>query len=303
MTFRHLNIFITVCEAGGITKAAVRLAISQPSVSQAVRELEEHYETRLFERLGRRLLLTDAGRVCLIHAKQIMKSIDDAAASVKERNHPSTIRIGATVTIGTYLLPGLRALANSTLYPVVENTARIERLLLDGALDLGLVEGETRSPYLTRRPFYKDRLVIVCGPGNRLASRVRRARELEGRGFYIREEGSGSRELFAFGMRQRGVSYRIAGEINNTEALKNLAHTDDENLAVISALAVDQTVTVIDVVDLDLERSFDIVHHKDKIITQPISELMNALTGFGRTVRAEHPRRPASPFKVQRSQG
>ena len=104
-------------------------------------------------------------------------------------------------------------------------------------------------------------------------------------------------------MRQRGVSYRIAGEINNTEALKNLARTDDENLAVISALAVDQTVTVIDVVDLDLERSFDIVHHKDKIITQPISQLMNALTVFGRTVRAEHPRRPASAFKVQRSQG
>jgi DNA-binding transcriptional LysR family regulator len=282
MTFRHLTIFITVCDAGGVTRAAERLSISQPSVSQAVRELEEHYQTPLFERLGRRLVLTDAGRVCLVHAKQIMKSLDDAASSVKERSSSSLIRIGATVTIGTYLLPALRTLTKSTLYPVVENTARIERLLLDGALDLGLVEGETSSPYLTRRPFYKDRLVIVCAPGNSLASRTRKARDLEGRGFYIREPGSGSRELFTMGMRRRGVSYRIAGEINNTEALRNFAHSDTENLAVISALAVDKSVRTVDVTDLNLERSFDIVYHKDKLISQGIREFMSSLVQFAK---------------------
>jgi DNA-binding transcriptional LysR family regulator len=277
MTFRHLTIFITVCETGGMTKAAMRLAISQPSVSQAVRELEQQYGTPIFERLGRRLVLTEAGTTCLVHAKQIMKSLEDMAASVSERRRSSLIRIGATVTIGTYLLPGLRSLTSSTLYPVVENTTRIERLLLDGALDLALVEGETSSPYLERRPFYKDRLVIVCGAGNSLAARPRRARELEGRAFYIREEGSGSRELFAQGMRRRGVSYRIAGEINNTEGLKNFARADKENLAVISALAVDGNVTVLDVSDLDLQRSFDIVYHKDKVITPHIQEFMDAL--------------------------
>ncbi len=283
MTFRHFTIFVTVCEAGGMTKAALRLSISQPSVSQAVRELEEHYGTPLFNRLGRRLFLTDAGKVCLMHAKQILKSLDDAAASVKEKGHSTLIRVGATITIGTYLLPRLRSLTRSTLYPVVENTARIERLLLDGGVDLGLVEGETSSPYLMRRPFYKDRLAIVCSPGNNLASRAREARELDGRGFYIRERGSGSRELFTVGMRKRGVSYRIVGEINNTEALRNFAHADAENLAVISALAVDESVRVVDVIDLNLERSFDIVYHKDKVISQSIRELVNSLARFTKT--------------------
>ncbi len=170
MTFRHFQIFIAVCKAGSMTKAAESLGISQPSVSQAVRELERHYGTPLFERLGKRLFLSDAGTTCLVFAKQIMKSRDELAASVRDKGRPPVIRIGATVTIGTYLLPKLRSLASTALYPIVENTERIERLLLEGALDLGLVEGETHSPYLTRRPFYKDRLVIICGPGNSLAS-------------------------------------------------------------------------------------------------------------------------------------
>lgn len=84
MTFRHFTIFVTVCEAGSMTKAAPRLAISQPSVSQAVRELEEHYGIPLFDRLGKRLVLTDAGTLCLMHARQILKSLHDATASVKE---------------------------------------------------------------------------------------------------------------------------------------------------------------------------------------------------------------------------
>jgi LysR family transcriptional regulator, transcriptional activator of the cysJI operon len=283
MTLRHFTIFVTVCEAGSMTKAALRLAISQPSVSQAVREMEEHYGIPLFDRLGKRLVLTDAGTVCLMHSRQILKSLDDAAASIKEKGHSNLIRVGATVTIGTYLLPVFQTLTSSALYPVVENTARIERLLLDGALDLGLVEGETSSPHLMRRPFYRDRLVIVCAPDNRLASRARKARELDGRGFYIRELGSGSRELFTMGMRKRGVTYHIAGEINNTEALKNFAHSDTENLAVISALAVDKSIKVIDVSDLNLERSFDIVYHKDRVITASIREFMRSLASFAKT--------------------
>ncbi len=84
-------------------------------------------------------------------------------------------------------------------------------------------------------------------------------------------------------MRKRRVSYRIAGEINNTEALKNFARSDHKSLAVISALAVDDNVAVLDVADLDLGRSFDIVHHKDKIITEPLKKLMDALALFGKT--------------------
>jgi DNA-binding transcriptional LysR family regulator len=280
MTFRHFGIFVAVCETGSMTKAALKLSISQPSVSQAVRELEESYGTALFERLGKSLVVTEAGELCLGYARQMLKSRDDLAESIREKRLSGPIRVGATVTVGTYLLPMIVSLSKRTIYPVVENTARIEKLLLEGALDLGLVEGETSSPALERRHFYKDRLVIVCSPENPACQKRLTPRELKGRGFYIREEGSGSRELFAFAMKRKSLPYRIAGELNNTEALKNFARVDKENFSVISVLAVDESVRVIEIPGLDLERDFDIVYHKDKTMNEALLELISCLEGL-----------------------
>jgi DNA-binding transcriptional LysR family regulator len=277
MTFRHLDIFVAVYDSGSMTKAAERFAISQPSVSQAIKELEEGYGTSLFERLGKRLVPTEAGELCLGYAKRILGSRDELSDAMRGKALYGPIRLGATVTIGTYLLPSIIALSTRSIFPVVENTARIEHLLLEGALDLALIEGETSSPFLVRRRFYKDRLVIVCSPDNPAWKRKATPRDFSGRGFYIREEGSGSRELFTSAMKKKGIAYRIAGELNNTEALKNLAHADAENFAVISALAVDECVRVLEVPGLDLERGFDIVHHRDKEMSEALIELRSRI--------------------------
>jgi LysR family transcriptional regulator, transcriptional activator of the cysJI operon len=277
MTFRHFSIFIAVCETGSMTKAALKLSISQPSVSQAVKELEDGYGTVLFERLGKRLIVTETGELCLGYARQILKSRDDLAESIREKGLNAPLRVGATVTVGTYLLPRIAMLSGLRLHPVVENTARIERLLLEGALDIGLVEGETSSPALLRRHFYKDRLVIVCSPENPACEGKLAARDLQGREFYIREEGSGSRELFAFAMKRKGIRYAIAGELNNTEALKNFAHADKERFSVISELAVDDSIRVVDVPGLDLARHFDVVYHKDKVMSPALREMIACL--------------------------
>jgi DNA-binding transcriptional LysR family regulator len=281
MTFRHFSIFVAVCDSGSMTGAAQRLSISQPSVSQAIKELEDCYGTALFERLGKSLVLTAAGGLCLDYARRILRSRDELSEAMRGVENSAPIRVGATVTIGTYLLPRLGAAALRRIYPIVENTAHIERLLLDGSLDLGLVEGETSSPSLERRPFYRDRLVIVCSPKHPCAGRRLSARELKGHGFYIREKGSGSRDLFEFAMRRKGLPFRIAGEISNTEALKNFAHYDRENFAVISALAIDERVRVLEVPGLELGRDFDIVRHKDKALSQPMRDLIAGLEGLG----------------------
>lgn len=297
MTFRHFSIFVAVCETGSMTKASLKLAISQPSVSQAVKELEDNFGTALFERLGKRLVLTDAGELCLGYARQILKSRDDLADSIREKGVSGPIRVGATVTIGTYLLPRISQLSNRPLYPVVENTARIERLLLEGSLDIGLVEGETSSPALLRKPFFKDRLVIACSPDNPLCKGRLNPRDLKGRGFYIRETGSGSRELFAFAMKRKGLPFKIVGELNNTEALKNFARVDKENFSVISALAVDEGVKVVDVPGLDLERNFDIVYHKDKALSEALRELIACLEGISKGPSARGGKKKGFPGK------
>lgn len=280
MTFRHFSIFVAVCDSGSMTKAALQLSISQPSVSQAIRELEEGYGTALFERLGKRLVVTRAGEICLDYARRILRSRDELAEAMRGEGSSAPLRVGATVTIGTYLLPKISALSARRLYPVVENTACIERLLLEGSLDLGLVEGETSSPALERRRFYQDRLVVVCSPDNPCAGRRLSRRDLAGHGFYIREKGSGSRDLFESAMRRKGIAFRIAGEINNTEALKNFARLDSQNFAVVSALSVDDSICVLEIPGLSLERGFDVVRHKDKAISQPMRDLISSLEGL-----------------------
>jgi LysR family transcriptional regulator, transcriptional activator of the cysJI operon len=277
MTFRHLQILVTVYGMGSMTKAALRLSISQPSVSQAIRELEEEFGCTLFERLGKRLVPTEAGELCLGYAKRLLKTREELSEAMRGASVTGPIRLGATVTIGTYLLQGIVGLSERPVFPVVENTSRIERLLLEGDLDLALVEGETSSPFLLRKRFYLDHLKIVCSPENPAWKRKATPRDLRGRGFYIREEGSGSRELFVGAMRKKGIPFRVAGELNNTEALKNIVRVDKEGFAVISELAVDASLRVIEIPGLNLERSFDIVYHKDKRMGGDLVDLIDRI--------------------------
>jgi Transcriptional regulator len=280
MTFRHFEIFVAVCDHSSMTAAAEALAISQPSASQAVRELEEDCGAALFERLGRRLVLTEAGGLCLDYARRMLALRLEMGERVREKGETAALRVGATVTIGSYLLPRILAASKRPVYPIVDNTAGIERRLLEGSLDLGLVEGAVSSPRLARRRFYEDRLAIVCSPRNPAWKSRPTPRELRGRSYYIREEGSGSRELFESAMRRKGLEYGIAGEINNTEALKNFARYDKDRFAVISALALDDTVREVRIAGLALERSFDIVYHKDKAISGALSEFIACVDGF-----------------------
>jgi LysR family transcriptional regulator, transcriptional activator of the cysJI operon len=277
MTFRHLQILATVHDARSMTKAAERLSISQPSVSQAIRELEEEFGSALFERLGKRLIATESGELCLGYAKRLLETREALSEAMRGASVSGPIRLGATVTIGTYLLPIIVGLSGRPVFPVVENTTRIERFLLEGDLDLALVEGETSSPFLVRKRFFRDHLKIVCSPENPIWRRRVTPRDLRGRGFYIREEGSGSRELFVGAMRKKGIPFKVAGELNNTEALKNIVRVDREGFAVISELAVDASLRVLEMPGLNLGRDFDIVYHKDKRMIGDLADLVDRI--------------------------
>ena len=107
MTIRHLKIFIAVAETGKMSLAAKRLYVTQPTVSQAIRELEEHYETRLFDRLSKRLYITEPGEHLLKMAKAAVHSFDEVERQMQSETKTEHFRIGVTVTIGSCMLPAL----------------------------------------------------------------------------------------------------------------------------------------------------------------------------------------------------
>lgn len=168
MTIRHLKIFLAVAEYKTMSAAAEKLYISQPTVSQAIRELEEHYHGLLFERLGKKLYLTEMGKILLTRSRDLVQEFQRLDDSMVEQGKKMMLRLGSTLTVGTCLTPEI-ILHLEEKFPGIEvrsyvsNTQEIEEKLLKSELDAAVVEGEVQSPDLVVLPIVEDMLVLVCG--------------------------------------------------------------------------------------------------------------------------------------------
>ena len=167
MTLRHLRIFVAVCETGSMTAAASQLFIAQPSISLAVSEMEEYYGVKLFDRISRKLYLTENGRRALQYARHIIDLLDEMEQGVKDLDTVGQLRVGTSITIGTYLLPHyVRQLKER--YPSVKveafigNSGCIEQRILDNEIDIGIIEGVAHSSYICSESFPGDRLAFIC---------------------------------------------------------------------------------------------------------------------------------------------
>ena len=169
MTLRHLRIFVAVYQERSITRAADRLHLAQPSVSLAIRELEENYKIRLFERFSRRLFITEQGEQLYDYALHIISLFDEMEEKIPAWKQSATLRIGSSVTIGNFLLPALiqqytRELPSVNPKVTINNSGFIEDAVLDNRLDFALIEGNTQHPNIVSEPFLEDRICFICSP-------------------------------------------------------------------------------------------------------------------------------------------
>lgn len=281
MTFRHLEIFITVAETLNMSESAEKLFIAQPSVSQSVAELERHLKTRLFERLGRRLYLTSKGSEFLSYARHIMTLARDAESHMSKDKMGGTLRIGGTMSVATSVLCTLVkdfSTAHLQVRPAltVANTASLEKELLDDTIDIALIEGTVKSSHLAVFPVMDDELLIVTSADHKLAQKksVSKA-ELQGQSFFIREEGSGTRQLFESVMSTHEIEYDLAGILNNAEAIKH-AVAAGLGLSVLSKATIHKEIArgelaALKIKGMSFNRHFSLIYHKNKYIT-PILE-------------------------------
>lgn len=285
MNPRHLKIFLVVYEHRNMTHAARALYLSQPSVSQVISELEEHYHVRLFERMNRRLFPTPAGEQLAVRAREILSLLDQTQQELSDLGGGSSLRIGVSLTIGTHILPGLisnfsQRMPGVEVFSLVDNTHAVEQLLLENRIDLGLVEGLVQSPDILERPISEDQLVIVAAPAHPLSSKKNvTLADLENGRFIIREEGSGTRATFENAMQAAGVTWQIAGVYNNIDAIKQAAQSN-LGLAIVPRISIEKElrqgrVRLIKVQGLSLSRKFSFIFHRQKQITQIMQTLMD----------------------------
>ncbi len=281
MTLRHFQIFLHVCDEDGMTRAAEKMHISQPSVSQAIKEMEDYYQVRLFERLGKRLFLTSAGQELMHYARHAISLTSQAETALRGFSSHSPLRIGATLSIGeSVFIPLLsrlkEKLPRQPIFSRIHNTATLEQYLLQDELDIALVEGTVKSTYLREIPFMDDELLLVSAPGGKAKLSPQ---ELANYAFILREEGSGTRNLFEDVMRAHQLSPKIAGVYNNSASIKQ---------AVISGLGItalsrrlvekeirDGSLIELTVPDIRFKRNFRLVHHTNKYITPTLQLFMD----------------------------
>lgn len=284
MTLRHFRIFVTVCDAMNMTLAAEKLFISQSAVSQAIFELEDFYKTRLFERLSRRLYLTQSGTRLLPYARHILKMTEEVEKEMRVLAEEPVIRIGASVTVGGYFLPKIVSAyqqeSKTTLFVVEDNTSEIERLLLKDEVDIGIVEGDLKSADLISEAFLEDELVLISGQGHPFFHQpIVKPQQLEKEAFLVREQGSGTRQLFERVMALHGVQWKLAWTCNNTDTIKN-GVAEGVGISVISKRAVENEIRngelhLSTIEGMSFCRSFKIVYHKNKFLSLPLKSLMD----------------------------
>jgi DNA-binding transcriptional LysR family regulator len=277
-----MRIFVEVYHCGSMTRAAENLYMAQPAVSRAIADLEAYYGTKFFERISRRLVVTEAGKAYYSNVTQILGMMDRLDLHMKNIDNVGVIRLGSSITIGTKLLPDL-VVRFSKQYPdikikaVIENSARIEALVLDNRLDLGIIEGSTHYDQISYEDFRLDRMAFICSKNHKFANREIKMAALEGSDFLLREEGSAGREQFEF-LRSRGnFNVNTLWESASTKAIISGVEKGI-GLSLLPELLVEDAIhggeiASFTVKDLVMERHFKVMYHKNKYFTPALTYL------------------------------
>ena len=282
LTLRQLQIFLAVAQEGSTTAASNMVALSQSATSASLNELETLLGIQLFDRVGKRLLINDNGRLMLSQARQIL----DAAMTIEQQFTTSMaitgggMRIGASTTIGSYLLPTMLAGSihrGADSYPriTIANTADITTAVSNFEVDIGLIEGPSHRSDLEVEPWIQDELIIVAAPTHALivskpAGKVS-LKSLRGAGWLMREAGSGTREAVEYALLPHLHEVRTVCEFSNSEAIKYAA-AEGLGLACLSRCVVKDMIEMGRLVEVrtvlpELSRQFYLVRSKYKILS------------------------------------
>jgi len=230
LTLRQVEIFCAVAQSGSTVAAAQAVSLSQSATSAALQQLERALGSQLFERVGRQLVLNDAGRALLPQALGLLEQARaiEQAFVVQGCGLPVRLRLAASTTIGSYVLPPvLAALARSHPQVAVDlqiaNTAEVAEAVLALEVDLALIEGASHWPGLEVQPWLRDELVIVSAPHDPLASLAAgqplASDALRGARWLLREAGSGTREMVEHALLPHLHQLHAAATLGSSEAI------------------------------------------------------------------------------------
>ncbi len=289
MADRRLQVFHTVARLLSFTKAAESLHMTQPAVTFQVRQLEEYFNTRLFDRTHNRISLTDAGKRVFEYADEIFDLYAKMENAVRDMTGEISgiLIIGASTTIAEYMLPALlgdfkRKYPDINVHLKVSNSDGIVSMVENNDIDLGVVESAVMNKNLVVENCRHDRLVAIVPPQHSLASEQKvQLKDLMSHAYIAREEGSGTREVIHEYLTNAGMKpadIHVAMELGSPEAIKGAVEAG-MGVSIVSEVTIHKEIQLGTLVALELdppmERPFSFVHQKQKFRQRAMDELLD----------------------------
>ena len=289
MADRRLQVFHTVARLLSFTKAAESLHMTQPAVTFQVRQLEEYFNTRLFDRTHNRISLTEAGKRVYEYAQEIFDLYAKMENAVRDITGEisGVLIIGASTTIAEYMLPSLlgdfkRKYPDISVHLKVSNSDGIVSMVENNDIDLGVVEAPVMNKNLVVENCRNDSLVAIVPPQHVLATRKTvKLKELMEYAYIAREEGSGTREVIQEYLSSAGfkpADVNVAMELGSPEAIKGAVEAG-MGVSIVSEVTIHKELQLGTLVALELEpqleRPFSFVHQKQKFRQRAMDELLD----------------------------
>lgn len=285
MTLRHMKILCALFENDcNTTKTAEALNMTQPAVSQAIHEMEEFYNIKLFDRIHRKLFITEAGMFLLKRAKHISSLFDEAEKELREMDTRGSISVGGSLTIGSLFLPEYTRVfkknhPDADIKALVAPTNVLEQKILSFELDFAMIEGIAHNPDIVSEEYMDDELCVVSAAGGKYSNgQILSVNEFRNEKIIVRESSSGTRDVLDHATEKAGFIINPSWESFSTTGIINAA-LSGYGIAVVPYRAVypyinHGALVRMDVEGLDFSRKFYIIRHKDKQLSSAAKEFL-----------------------------
>ena len=282
ITLRQLEVFAEVLKSGSTPQASVMLALSTSAVSAALTDLEGQLGVQLFDRVGKRLVVNEHGRLLYPRALALLEQTTEIEQLFREDN--GAIRVYASSTIGNYILPAMIAryrhdFPDLPLELSVGNSQDVINAVLDFRVDIGLIEGPCHSTEIISEPWLEDELVVFAAPSSPLTKGPVTLEQLAASPWILRERGSGTRELVDYLLLSHLPRFQMAMELGNSEAIKH-AVRHGLGISCLSRRVIAEqlqagTLSEVPVPLPRLVRTLWRVHHRQKHISNAITRFLH----------------------------
>ena len=286
----QIKVFKTVVEKGGFSLAAQELHMTQSSVSQQIQCLEAYFGMKLFDRMYRKIIVTQAGAALYPHAIELERLYQETNKTMQALKEDITgqLRIGCSMTIGEYFMPGL-LVSFSRMHPLVAssmevaNTEQITSMVIGGSISLGFIEGHyEQMDMLVDKQFAGDQLIVIGPIDSKLSSKSMSLAELMNARWVMREKDSGTRIIFEEYLAARGLDpqkLNVVLEMGSTQAVKEAVKAG-MGIAAISRLTVENAIkygelSVIPVEEGVIERKFTMLYRKERFQTCAVEKFIS----------------------------